>query len=389
MNYSRGWGDRSLDAQHVICSWTVIVQDLNNNPVSLTFDLTNDDAPITIGLDVQQFSKRDFCIPEPFLTIHHPQDSNPKSLPIYVKGRNSLTKRAYLDLIGLTPTSGALTATVSGLTIRPTTMARRLHRYTHAPLREMVDMLTRTGCDKTAALRICREIHDNCLVCAQTGPPAPTRKISLTHVCRAFNTEIQADFMFVAIRATKYCVIHVVDASTGYSETAMSPQRSVSTMASAVETIWIHRHGTPSSFSADTEFTKGDMKQFLITHNINLNERPVRRDNETGITERKHRTIKHILERLQKDASRSSDAALLSRATFFSNVFCGSSILSSFELARGYKPALLGAHSRTVPHGLIEAYKDQTFRRALHRLMKSKTPRTTPESLLTPGTPIF
>lgn len=80
---------------------------------------------------------------------------------------------------------------------------------------------------------------------------------------------------------------------------------------------------------------------------------------------------------------------LLSRATFLSNIFSGSNVLSSFELMQGYKPAILGLSSEVVTADLMEAYKDQATFRALHRLMKSGNPQDLPPSCLLPGTEIF
>lgn len=90
--------------------------------------------------------------------------------------------------------------------------------------------------------------------------------------------------------------------------------RSAQVISATLEALWLLRNGAPLKFSADTEFKKGPMKRFLLSHNISLNERPVRHHNKTGIIERKHRTVKTILERLQHDVTTASDSILLSRA---------------------------------------------------------------------------
>lgn len=160
-------------------------------------------------------------------------------------------------------------------------------------------------------------------------------------------------------------------------------------MANEMEVHWILRHGAPNRFSADNEFTRGRMKSFLESHDIQLVERPVRPHNKTGIVERKNKTLKLIFERLQQDLTHASDSVLLARATFLSNSFSGSSAMSAFELVRGYSPAILGAEPRLVSPELLEAYKDQQCMRALQRLINSRDPRSIqPESLLR-YTPIF
>lgn len=387
--YSRGWGNSALNSLPIICSWSLQFQDIQNSPVRMTFDLANDDSPLIIGMDVQQFASSNFLDNISTFKIRRPQDNIVKILPVYISGRNKFNKRAYLDIIGLVRKANTLMATNRGSYIRPLTLAKRIHRYSHAPPRDMIEMLTRTGCPREQAEVISRKIAESCLICSQTGLPLPTRKVSLTHVSEAFNSEIQADYMFVYIRKDKFCVLHVVDAGTGYSEAKIVEKRSIEIMVTTLETIWVHRHGAPQSFSADSEFTKHAMKLFLKCHNIKLNERPVRRHNKTGIIERKNRTIKTILERLEKDMSFSSHELILSRATFLSNMFSGSTILSSFELARGYKPAILGVHSKLVSQDLLEAYKDQVVTRAIQRLLKSRTPRTVTPQMLPAGTDVF
>lgn len=78
------------------------------------------------------------------------------------------------------------------------------------------------------------------------------------------------------------------------------------------------------------------------------------------------------LDRLQNDYTKGDDAALLTRATFLSNIFCGSKNMSSFELVRGYTPALLGIHSEIISTKLLEGHKVQSIR-AITKILPSET----------------
>lgn len=105
------------------------------------------------------------------------------------------------------------------------------------------------------------------------------------------------------------------------------------------ETEWIDRHGAPESVSGDDEFDGTEKRKlglFLESCNIMLRPRPVRRNSTLGILERKHSTVKRILERLQSDKSEATDAVLLSRALFLSNCFGGNHMLCSIQLAKGF-----------------------------------------------------
>lgn len=59
-----------------------------------------------------------------------------------------------------------------------------------------------------------------------------------------FNNKIQTEFMFATILSTGYCILHVDDTVTSYSESAIVSLRSAECMALLLELIWIHRHGT-------------------------------------------------------------------------------------------------------------------------------------------------
>lgn len=142
--------------------------------------------------------------------------------------------------------------------------------------------------------------------------------------------------MFCLIGKVRHCVLHAVDIGTSYSETAIFKTRSAAAMSSNLESIWLDRNGAPQTFARDYEFQSGPMKRFLSMHNIQLCERPVRRQNKSGVVERKHLTLKRILERLQfaetpaKLEEPSVHALLLNKATFLSNMFSGGRLLRSF-----------------------------------------------------------
>lgn len=68
-----------------------------------------------------------------------------------------------------------------------------------------------------------------------------------------------------------------------------------------------------------------------------------------------------------------------------SNVFSGSKLLSSFELARGYSPSVLGIQPRMVSADLFQSAREQAATRAIQKLLKGRAPSTVPPSALPPG----
>lgn len=100
-----------LNSYPVICSWTEIIRDVTNNPGPLTIDLTNDDAPLSIWLDVKQYSKRDFTKADLIITIQRMEYISSRSLDIYVCTRE-LSECANIDPIGVKAGSHSLPATL-------------------------------------------------------------------------------------------------------------------------------------------------------------------------------------------------------------------------------------------------------------------------------------
>lgn len=252
-----------------------------------------------------------------------------------------------------------------------------MNRYCHVSSNQLVKSFQRAGYKIPYIKKVCNQIVDSCMVCARSGLPSKCKKVSLSHVCQAFNIEIQADFMFVDIRKTKYCVLHTVDTGTQYSKCSVFSKGFCKMMAIKIKRSCLLRQGAHQKFSADSEFTKGPMKCFLTTHNTVLDrvfERPVRLHNKAGIVGRKHRTVKLILERLQHDVFTASNSVLLTRTTFLSNFFCGSSLQSSFELVRGYTLALLGANSKVMQQYLPEVHRGQQYVRVLRRSLRFRQP---------------
>ena len=107
-----------------------------------------------------------------------------------------------------------------------------------------------------------------------------------------------------------------------------------------------------------------------------------------GRVERKHATIKLILSRLSLSYPQNRDGWLVKFAVFLSNVLFGNKVASSFELARGYTPALFGTSKLKVTGDILEFYKDFMEKRALKRILRPKTFTPIEVTLLTSGTNI-
>lgn len=375
-----------------MCSWSLTVQDNDGNPTTFDFDLFRDDSPLIIGLDLRRYSDTENMGSVKLIRIKRPTDGLVRTFDTYMSGTGELDKRLRIGLCAIAGVPGDKSARALMAKFRPSTLVRRFHRLTHATPAETRRFMKEGGIMSEDVWKEIERVCSACEICAKSGLPAATHKISLTHVNQHFNAEVQIDFTYIHIRGNKHVVLHIVDAGTAYSESAIVSDRRITTALKVIEEIWLNRHGAPDSISADDELDatqKKNLKTFLSSRHISFKPRPVRRHNKVGIAERKHGTLKRVLEKLQFDRTDAEDETILSRATFLSNVFAGSHMLSSFELARGFSPSMLGIPARLVTAELLSAHREQQATRALQRLMHARPIPDAPPPNLTAGNPIF
>lgn len=149
----------------------------------------------------------------------------------------------------------------------------------------------------------------------------------------------------------------ITDTGTGYTELAIAPDRSMSTIIQLIEREWTRHHGAPSTISSDDQYNKSALRTYLSTHNIEFKPRRARRHDKLGIVGRNIGVVKAILGKLTDEANQISPEVLLSRVAFLSNLFSGNRLLSSFELARGYSPSVFGIPTRHVSKDLLQAHR--------------------------------
>ena len=99
--------------------------------------------------------------------------------------------------------------------------------------------------------------------------------------------------------------------------------------------------------------------------------------------------MKNILRKLDGENSDASDHTLLARATFFSDMFSGTKILSSFQLARGYSPSILRIPTTRVTKELLDRHKAAMATRALQKAIRSRSVNAPEPRFFSPGDEIW
>ena len=155
---------------------------------------------------------------------------------------------------------------------------------------------------------------------------------------------------------------------------APAKNRTLDELVNVFDMVWAHRHGDPSALKCDSEFHKGSFRAVLEERNIAFEPAPARRHSENGKIERKHRTIKDILDRialhLRPTGSTKRFNWVVSQASFLCNALYGNKLCSSFELARKFTPSILGSGSTPLPDSVKEAELEMRARRLWARLQR-------------------
>lgn len=213
-------------------------------------------------------------------------------------------------------------------------------------------------------METCDRVFDLCEIFSHSGRPS-RKNNSLSHVNEGFNSSAQSDFVIIYIRKGKYEVLNIIDAETNYGESSIRYAQNAKVMKELFETMWIYNHGAPDSFSADPEFTRPILVKFLESHGIRVDKKLSRSSWKNGKIERNNDVFKRLLEKISAEHTSASPQFLVRRASFMTNIFHGSSKLSSFQLVRGFSPSIYGNKASIVTEEMLTAHMQIAATRAL------------------------
>lgn len=215
--YRRGWGPKSADSSDIVASWAMYVQDMNGRPAAITFDVANDESPLIIGMDLKWYSMTDNIATPPRIIMRRPTDNRTRILETYMTIGDPLRARLRLLVVPMISTSALTGESRRPMRMRPMTIAKRIHCMTHAHPLQISKICEEAGWLTPELADAIKTVSENCPSCTISGPPAPSKKISLNHDNEDYNVEIQPDFTYLNIRGHVYPALHIIDTGTGYS----------------------------------------------------------------------------------------------------------------------------------------------------------------------------
>ena len=385
-----GFGPSGENCNTTIALWECRAEDLHGNVAVFEFDVVPGSSPMLLGLDYDQrantvslespakwsvaLGDNTFEFP---LVIHRDSDGNLRRFVEFIPSPSSVTA-----LLSTRRRQGAVKMAVED----PKRFARKLHGWSHYPVAQMRRLVKNAGLLSPEVDSELLEVVANCDLCPMTGSNISSRglrRVSLSKVvdpCANKCVEIDHVSHVVAKTPTVREVLCLAMAcqGTGFGETPPVPSKSLPAAVSSFELVWVCRHGAPEILTSDPGLAGGVMDAFCTTHSITWQTRPPRRHNTIGVVERRNGVMRMVLERLVSgndslpSSARTEDGLLLERANFLANLYVGNSVLSSFELFRGYLPSLVGMPTRFVSDADVEAHVQLSATRALSRMLRSK-----------------
>lgn len=363
--------------------------DRYGHPIALSFDLVRDESPLIIGLDVTQYANIINSKTPLYISIKRPTDTRTLALFTYIATEESDSKTQRLRLEISPHKNSSITTLMANISMlgkrTPLAFSKKPHRFTHANADEIKHICSNAGILDKEFSNAIDIVDSECEICARNGSPASMRKVSLTHINSAFNQEIQIDFTHCDIRGTRYTLINITDRGTAWTEMRIVEIQNMNTMKRSVERYWICIHGAPVALSGDNAYDKPISHTFLKQHSILYKPRPSRRHNKLGCLQRKNRTVKAIIRKLDNGITDADAKMTLASPLFLSNLFSGSRKLNSFQPATGYTPSILGIPSSPVTAELLQAHKEQAATRTLQTVLHSKNPAILHSTILQTG----
>lgn len=89
-------------------------------------------------------------------------------------------------------------------------IVKKLQRFTHGNSNELSRLLEEAS--------MLTKVTKSCVLCAKSGRPKNVKKLSINHINKEFNNEVQADFMAVKHEGDKYEIVNISDSSTAFGE---------------------------------------------------------------------------------------------------------------------------------------------------------------------------
>ena len=167
-----------------------------------------------------------------------------------------------------------------------------------------------------------------------------------------------------------------MDASTRYSHGAVVESTNIAEAILYFEMLWATRYGYPNNIVYDKAFDCAEFKEYISKTGIIGNPVPSRRHNK-NVLESKHKVLRDIYMRLGNE-NNDCPRILIQHMFRISNLLYGNDVMSTYELAHGTCPSVMGNQIISIPDELQEAHRELKAKRKLKKVLSSKSVQDIP-----------
>ena len=237
-------------------------------------------------------------------------------------------------------------------------LCKKLHvRWWHATYAQMKNIFQLADLP-SRVMDHCQTVVDTCKVCREWARPL-SEAVASIEVTTRFNHQVELDLLFHG----KHIILHMVDRCTRWHAAVEIPDKTMASIVTAVQSIWVHLHGSMSELIVDGESAVKSWQadKYFENHTID----PIVRapGQHARFIERRGALLRESLNRIQSDLRRQGIEGVPFPYILAEAVFCGNALLSvnnttPYAALYGRVPNILPDINRTgsaTPQGILPA----------------------------------
>lgn len=243
----------------------------------------------------------------------------------------------------------------------------KVHKHVcgHASFSDFKMLLERNNIWNAAVEEYICQLINNCRSCKKSALPSPSRKVSISMMSKEFTEIVCVDHFYL----NDICLIHFMELTSRFSSASVVHSKDMESVIKAFEENWVNHFWYPENIKGDKAFEEGAFSNYIKERDISFQLVPTGRHSRNPI-ESKHGSIRNIFVRLI-DAYMQPEIAAV-KAVGISNELYGNTVMSAYELAKGYSKPICGKPV-TIPDEVINAYEAIQARRKLSRILNTKS----------------
>ena len=244
-------------------------------------------------------------------------------------------------------------------------LLRKLHlRWFHCSTDKMKQLLRTAGLSNEV-LDLVDSICDTCKVCRHWARPSSDVRASSRMVI-GFNIEVEGDLMFFRHKGSQCILLVLTDRGVRWTAVAPIPNRSTSTILSALDKVWMAVFGPMQILIFDGEHALDDEESTMYFQMKGVTKRTAAPHQHTRIVDRKIAVLRDSLHKMVTQLDEEGLQLPLERivcdCVYALNALTSINGRSPYEAVLGRTPALLPSDDMLLSDGVPDIFSRHTHR---------------------------